>query len=401
MRTLDDIIPPSRRKQEGQPLAPEEQAPRLRSSSRFPYATALIALLIVAASAGVLMYFSSARVEITPNTVSVATQGSFTAGKNPGMIPFQVISVKKDASQEVPSTGTKTVRSFASGSLTVYNTQNKPQRLIASTRFASASGRVFRIHAPLVIPAGTPTKPGTVVTTVYADQPGDTYNIGPSSFTVPGLAGTPQETQVYARSFANMEGGASGPVPVVSPAAAKSAQDALKASLAPTLSSALAAQVPQGYVLLSGAATTTYRTLAGSLSQSGAALVKEEGTATAVVFPNTAIASAIASSAPSLSYHNEPLTLATTTGLNIRLASAGFPDANVASFVFTLAGTAPLAYSVDPARIISAVAGQTRSAALVALSSYPEVKRAVIILRPFWRQTLPQDPAAISVVVKR
>ena len=28
-----------------------------------------------------------------------------------------------------------------------------------------------------------------------------------------------------------------------------------------------------------------------------------------------------------------------------------------------------------------------------------KVKRAVVVLRPFWRQTFPQDPAAIKVVV--
>jgi hypothetical protein len=75
------------------------------------------------------------------------------------------------------------------------------------------------------------------------------------------------------------------------------------------------------------------------------------------------------------------------------------PSPSATSFSFTLSGTASLVYTVDAARIAAAVAGETRSAAEVALTNYPEIKSAVITLRPFWKQTFPQDPAAISVVV--
>ena len=128
--------------------------------------------------------------------------------------------------------------------------------------------------------------------------------------------------------------------------------------------------------------------------------VKEQGTITAVVFPNAALAKAIAASVAGLGYNNEPMTLSSTD--NLVLASAGgIPDPNAtsSSFSFTILGTAPLMYTVDSAHIAAAVAGETRSAAEVALTNYPEVKRAVIILRPFWRQTFPQDPSSISVVV--
>jgi hypothetical protein len=125
--------------------------------------------------------------------------------------------------------------------------------------------------------------------------------------------------------------------------------------------------------------------------------IKEQGTVTAIVFPNTALASAIASSTSALDYHGEPLTLATTS--NLSLQSVGMPSPSTQTFSFTLSGTASLVYTVDSARIAAAIAGETRSAAEVALTNYPEIKRAVITLRPFWRQTFPQDPASISVVV--
>ncbi|MDP2652343.1 MAG: hypothetical protein Q8O94_04350, partial [bacterium] len=126
--------------------------------------------------------------------------------------------------------------------------------------------------------------------------------------------------------------------------------------------------------------------------------VKEQGTITAVVFPNAALAKAIASSITNLGYQGEPLTLSSTDDL-LLAAADGIPSTDAETFSFTIAGTAPLTYTVDSARIAAAVAGETRSAAEVALTNYPEVKRAIIILRPFWRQTFPQDPSSISVVI--
>jgi len=125
--------------------------------------------------------------------------------------------------------------------------------------------------------------------------------------------------------------------------------------------------------------------------------VKEQGTITAVVFPNAVLASAVASSISGLGYQGEPLTFASTNDLAFKTAT--MPNSDTPSFSFTLSGTASLVYTVDSAHIAAAIAGETRSAAEVALTNYPEVKRAVITLRPFWRQTFPQDPASISVVI--
>ena len=249
----------------------------------------------------------------------------------------------------------------------------------------------------MTIPGGSSSKPGSLNAKVYADQPGGSYNVGPTSFTIPGFAGTPQASQVYARSTSAMTGGASGTVPVADPALEAETRDALVTALAPDLLASIEAKIPSGYVLLPGAATTTYQELAlAPSSTTGMIEVREQGTVTAVVFPSSALATAIASSVTAIGYHGEPLTLKSTEGLKLT-AERGLPELNDSSFSFTLSGTVSLVYTVDSARIAAAIAGKTRSAAEVALTNYPEVKRAIIILRPFWRQSFPQDPTAISV----
>jgi hypothetical protein len=374
------------------PRTPRASGP----SHSFPFKTLFAVLIVIALSLGALYYFSSAKVEVTPNTVSAAVQSSFTATAGSGDFPYQLISVQKVATQSVKSTGTKSVSTSASGQITIYNTQSKSQKLIATTRFATTAGLIFRIHDAVTIPGGTASKPGTVKATVYADKPGDAYNVGATSFTIPGFAGTPLASEVYARSTSAMTGGASGTVPVVDPSDEAQAEKALSAALAPDLMKSLSSQVPSGYILLPGAATTTYAEVASATSStSGQVDIKEQGTMTAVVFPNTALAKAVATSVAGLGYQGEPVSLLPTS--NLSLSTVGLPGADVTSFAFTLAGTASLEYVVDPTRIAAAVAGKTRSAAEVALTNYPEVKRAIIILRPFWRQTFPEDPATITV----
>lgn len=407
MRTFNDIVPPSRRKEMGPPAqtttsvdGPSNRPPlnlAAEGRSRFPFITLGLVLIVIIVSIGALFYFSKAEVDVTPSSVSAAIQSSFTASNSSGTLPFQIITAQKIASQSVASSGTKTVNSPATGSITIYNTQTKSQTLVANTRFATASGLVFRIHSAVTIPGGSTASPGSATAKVYADQNGSTYNVGPTSFTIPGFSGTPQATEVYAQSTTAMTGGASGTVPVVDPTLDAQTRTALDAALAPDLLTSLQSQVPEGDVLVPGASVTTYQALDSAPSNTtGQVEVREQGAVTAVVFPNAALAQAIASSVSNLGYQGEPITLSSVNQL--LLATTAMPAPGADSFSFTIAGTAPLTYSVDSTRIAAAVAGKTRSAAEVAISNYPEVKRAVIILRPFWRQTFPQDPSAISIV---
>ena len=406
MRTLNDIIPPSRRKEmeaqgPGQSMdLPNNRAPlniAAERGSRFPYLLLSIIAGIIIVSVGALLYFSKAEVDVTPSSVSAAIQGSFSASQSGGALPFQILTAQKIASQSVAGSGTKTVNASASGTITIYNTQAQSQTLVANTRFATAAGLIFRIHAAVSIPAGSSANPGSATAKVYADQTGSSYNVAPTSFTVPGFAGTPQASEVYAQSTSSMTGGASGVVPVVDATLDAQTRTALQTALAPDLLTTIQAQVPAGYVLVPGASATSYQTLDSAPSNvTGQVNVREQGTITAVVFPNAALAKAIASSITTLGYQGEPITLSSVSQL--LFATTALPAAGTDSFSFTLAGTAPLTYSVDSNQIAAAVAGKTKSAAEVALSNYPEVKRAVIILRPFWRQSFPQDPSAISVV---
>lgn len=402
MRTFDDILPPSRRKDGDAPaglggkgsLYPSPYPPK------FPFVTIIAILLVIGASLGALSYFSSAKIEVTPDTVSAAVQGSFTANESSGNLPYEIITAQKIASQSVQGGGMKMVKSSASGTLTIFNTQAKAQKLIANTRFATASGLIFRIHTAVTVPAGTTAKPGSITAKVYADREGPSYNVAPTSFTIPGFAGTPQANAVYARSSSPMTGGASGSVPTVDATVESETRKALTTALTPDLLASIQAQIPPGYVLLSGATDTSFQELESAPSSTtGMVDIKEQGTITAVIFPNAMLAKAIAASIAGIDYHDEPLKLVSPETLKLA-ASGGLPEPTAPSFSFVLTGTASLVYTVDVSRTAAMIAGKTRDEAKVALSNYhPGIKSAIMVLRPFWRQKFPQDPASISVTV--
>lgn len=398
---LNDIIPPSRRRhlntdsemtstREIPPSMPN--IPASRSRRRFPWGTALIALAVVAISGGALYAFSASKVTITPHTSVATIEDDFTASPNTTDLPYAVVSVEKVATQSVPAESTENANDPAQGTITITNQQTVPQALITNTRFATPDGLIFRIHAPISVPAG-----GSVSAPVYADVPGDKYNVGPTTFTVPGLQGGKSYTLVTGKSDAAMTGGFSGTRPSVSQATHDKTAAALQTALESDIQTGLVAKVPAGYVLIPGASFTTYGPQPDTAGTSNTVAITIKGTATAVVLPEGPLAKTIAYKTAG-TYAGQDVTLANVTKLTLKPVLPT-PPTGTEDFAFHLSGTTTIVWTVDAAKIAGAVAGKTRDSAQVILSGFPEVDTARLLLRPFWTSTFPSDPAHIGVTV--
>jgi hypothetical protein len=417
-RTITDILPPSRRRAIAtDDFAPEDQPVpetpfttqppmppkkpvhmKIRTGKSFPYGTALIALLVIAICAGALYALGDARVEVTPTSQAGTISDTFTAAADSTTLQFTSISVSKTASVSVPAESTLAANDSAQGTITISNAQPKPQTLITNTRFQTPTGLIYHIHAPVTIPAQTASGPGTITATVLADQPGATYNIPATTFTVPGLKGGSSYTLVTAQSSDPMTGGFTGTRASVAQATDDHQHTVLQTSLATMLSSAIAAKIPAGYVLLNGAATTNFTPVPDSATTTTSVTISEQGTETAVVFPESALAKLIAYKIVG-TYSGEPVTLVSTSSLMLTPAATTTPTTTAGAYTFTLAGPVTILWVIDPSRIASAVVGKTRDAAQNILQGFPEVNKALFILRPFWANTFPQDPSHIKVIV--
>lgn len=381
----------------GRPVAPKRvRAPR--TPSKFPVGTAVVALVVVAASAGALYAFSKARVVITPMQKPVTVADSLIATAGTGTLPFEIITVEKVATVNVKSEGTEDVQQAAQGSIVISNTQAVPQQLIKNTRFESADGRIYRIHDSISVPAGKDGNPGTLTVTVYADAAGDSFNIPATSFKLPGLKGTKAYDLVVAKSSEAMTGGFSGPRPAVAQATKDKSYDTLKTELVESIDDAITEKVPEGYVLLPGASFVTYVPGPDAPAAGGEVTLTQKAMATAVVFPRAALASTLAYIGNG-TFTGQPVTLVNESGLKLSSANGAAPQATDQEFSFRLEGEATILWTVDNARIAGAVAGKSRQSAETALTGFPEVEHASIVIRPFWSSSFPSDPSKIEVVV--
>jgi len=413
-RTITDIIPPSRRQRMAEedhhgdlPPAPTPPPPprplsdepyELNDRKRFPYGIAGIVVLIVLASVAAMYWFSGAEVRVTPTSNSAFVSGNFTATAGGGDLSFEVITVEKTAGLPVPAESTETVNEPAQGTIIVMNKQPEAQPLIKNTRFETPNGLIYRIPDSITVPAGSASDPGELEVTVYADAAGDSYNQGPTTFTVPGLAGSTAFDLVTARSEGPMTGGFSGERAGVSQATRDSQDTQNRATLETALIEAAREALPEGYTLVPGGTFVSYAA-APDVVEGDTVAVTTRGTMQAVIFPQHDLAKAVAYQVVG-SYAGQPISIPNTEGLTLDPTEEGAPIATD-TFSFKLSGNTTLIWDVDPMHVAGAVAGKSRGAAETVLQSFPDVDSAMLILRPFWSSSFPDDPTDIEVSVAK
>ena len=113
-----------------------------------------------------------------------------------GVIGYEVVKLSKSKNVSVPTTGEEAVEVKASGKIMVYNNfSSEPQRLIIRTRFETKEGLIYRIPESIVVPGKTVKNgvetPGSKEIGVFADEPGDKYNIKRQILISPDLKMTP------------------------------------------------------------------------------------------------------------------------------------------------------------------------------------------------------------------
>ncbi|HAL49846.1 MAG: hypothetical protein UU40_C0004G0024 [Candidatus Uhrbacteria bacterium GW2011_GWD2_41_121] len=151
---------------------------------------------------------SSATIKITPvpqvvsTTVSVDIVPSATMeGQVSGYVVSQIFT--QADTFYLPAEGATPVEQKAGGVVTLINETTNNQQLVEKTRVLSKEGILFRLDEGVTVPAG-----GQIDAMVHADELGLLGEIGPTQFTIPGLALSLQD-QIYAVSIDSMVGGVS------------------------------------------------------------------------------------------------------------------------------------------------------------------------------------------------
>ena len=415
-RSIQDIIPPTRSRPlrppvsgpiEPPPREPPQEPPRReppinpkRPSGFGSFATviAAIILLIGIAVAVISTIFYRAYVTVTPYTFTANVNATFQAATSSDTLPYQKVTATDTVTKTVATSGSQHVENHASGTITIYNSYSAScQRLITNTRFSTSNGLIFRIHDAVVIPgyttSGGTKVPGTVQAVVYADQAGDSYNVGPSTFNIPGLQGTPQYSGVYAKSTAAMAGGFIGDQAVVDPSLRQQTEDALKAELDRSLRSKLSAEAPQGTLVFSDTVVTAYTDNPDTVNGNNAT-ISVSGTATAPAVSDAGIARSMASSAQVT--YTGPLTVSNPNDIHVTVTDPA-DVGNSAPIQLAVSGSADLVGSFDQNQLEKDLAGKNEKDIKDVLPSYPAISNIDVKIYPFWRTGIPSDTKKIEI----
>lgn len=353
------------------------------------------------------LLWSGAKVVVMPKTVDVSVNGTFMAKKNAdaASMPFELMTVVRETTKNVPAQGTETVSVPAKGQIIVYNDYSgAAQRLITNTRFETPGGFVYRIHEAITIPGqtktGGKTVPGNVEVTVYADQPGEKYNIGLTDFTIPGFKGDSARYQkFYARSKTPMSGGFSGTRPKILDSDISAAQAAMEAELSAGLKADAEGQVPDGYLLYPDGQFISFESLPSTIAEgSSSATLKERGTLYGALFAKDKLARFAVAAGHAVVYEGVPVTLSAPEELAFSVVNkSNAKPWNDGQFAFTLNGLTKAVWGFDENQFKNDLSGKTKAALQTVLSGYPGIDSATVSIRPFWKNVFPDNPEKISV----
>ncbi len=170
-----------------------------------------------------------------------------------------IFSSEKNITDKYAANGTDSVGRKARGTITIYNNYGvESQSLVASTRFVTPEGKIYRLDNDVVVPGATKEgdtlTPSHIEAGVTADQPGESYNIGPvSKFRIPGFQGTAKYDGFYGESKNAMTGGSFGETKVPTDGDLKSARADLEKKLEDALKAEFFVGLPSNIKILEGA----------------------------------------------------------------------------------------------------------------------------------------------------
>lgn len=391
-----DAAPPQRRR--------KRTAHRTGNGRRALFFGVVIVCLI---ALGFLTTLLLRRAEIItyPKFRDITVQASFTAYQEPALdqLGYELLTLEETGERTVTASGSEEVEERATGTITVYNRYStSPQRLIKNTRFESPDGLIFRIPDSVVVPGYTTDSagekvPGTLTTEVFADATGEAYNIEPARFTIPGLEGTEQFETMYAESTESMRGGFIGTRLVVDESQLDEAQRAIHAELEERLRARLASERPAGFELYENSVQIRFESLPSVEAGGGQATVRERGVLEAPLFASGELASYLAQNTIP-GYEDEPVRLEGAQSLVFSYASTSAAVLGTAPHVdFDLYGNTRIVWDYDEAALITDVAGAEKTAVPAIIAKYPAIERIETVIKPFWKQSFPDNPSKIRV----
>ncbi len=367
----------------------------------------IIFFLVLGAGIVSSILLTGAEVTVFPRYREPNVNAVFEAMKEPQPedLTYEILQLEESGERQVTASGQEQVTQQAEGTILIYNKhQSTPVRLVTNTRFES-NGLTFRIKDSAVVPGYTKDAegniaPGVMTAEVFADQPGEQYNLGPSRFTIPGFAGEPEFENIYAESIETFTGGFDGQRFIIEESELQKAQQALQTELRNALLEKIDANKPAGFVLFQDAVTFTYESLPAVEYGDNLATIKEKVIMQIPLFKDDNFATFIAR-ATIPGYEGEQVRITDTDIMEFAYTSATTSSSNISAaekLTFKLTGRPQIVWEYDGEKLKADLANANKTALPSVLGGYPAIEKAEAVIRPFWKTKFPIELNQIEII---
>jgi len=328
------------------------------------------------------------------------------------IVPTNVISISDELTKKYDVTGSKNASNQkAHGTITIYNEfSSSPQPLVATTRFASADGKIFRLSSGVSIPGsqnvGGQITPGAIEAEVIADEAGTAYNIDPTSFTIPGFqsSGNEKYTKIYAKSFKAMTGGGQSgnqAVKTITDTDINSAKTKVAQELKPSIIQRLKDSAGADFVLLDDAvniddSSYTLSNSTGDAVDNFSVTVKMK--ASAIVFKQAdmknIVATAIAKKGADGMQVSE-----NSINMDFGKSDANFKDGSI---IIRVHGSGNIIPNIDLTKVKQGLLGRQEDELKAYLSGYTDIDRVEVSYWPsFLSGKIPNYDSRVDIVLDK
>jgi len=221
----------------------------------------VLAVVLLAGTVSAYFFLPIVKIEIWLKTDNLNVKQDIEINKETKAIdalnhilPGRIIIEEQTLSKEFKATGKVVKEEKAVGTIRIFNDYStSSQPLVADTRFVSDKGKLFKLIEKTVVPGQSMEKgklvSGFIDVLVRADVAGPDYNIGASTFSIPGFAGTSRYTFFYAKSSSAMTGGFKGESLAISSEDLENAKKSLTNEIKENINSTFENKVLSGLIL--------------------------------------------------------------------------------------------------------------------------------------------------------
>ncbi len=366
-----------------------------------------VAVLAVLVLVFALTYiFAGATVYVTPRTGTVEVSGPILAQKeSKDGLTFEMLVLKDEKSIKIPAGEKEYVEKKAVGTVRIFNNNQTAQKLLIDTRLETENGYIYKTKVATTVPAlsesGGKKNPGYVDVEVYADEPGDVYNVEQADFKIVGFRGSPKYETIYAKSLTPIKGGFKGETYDISDEDFDKNKNDLRNELTASLLEKAKAELPEDFVMYKDVSMIKFDDPVVSSSEEDSSMVefKQVGEITAIVFNQEELTKTLVQKVVSDTEENS-VEIENLKDLNIRLDQGSFisDPKTMDDIKLVIEDKIKVVWNINENEIKDVLMGIKKRDFQNTMLRFKNIENANLKLKPLWKNKLPEKPNSIKVV---